>query len=113
MLVINSAKDILFTEAKRGAYNTHSFNKAIKRFLESREFKNLGNPGDIWLMMDNVGFHKSEELRKILNDVGLNVIYSIPYHPQFNLTEYIFNKMKREYYKIENTERYYNLKKEL
>jgi transposase len=61
-----------------------------------------GNPmlanGDV-VVMDNCGFHHGRfaepELRRILEEQGVNLIFQPPYSPEFNTCEFSFRVMKQ------------------
>ncbi|MBX3303611.1 MAG: IS630 family transposase [Nitrospira sp.] len=51
------------------------------------------NPGDI-VIADNLGSHKSDDVRKAIEAVGANIRYLPPYSPDFNPIEMVFSKLK-------------------
>ena len=53
------------------------------------------NP-DLWLIMDNERYHKSEKTVECLQQLEFNVLYTPPYTPQSNAAEYIFSILKRK-----------------
>ena len=50
-------------------------------------------PGDI-VIMDNLGSHKSAEVRRMIRTVGARLWYLPPYSPDLNPIEQAFAKMK-------------------
>ena len=75
-----------------------------------------GNPvlanGD-YVVMDNCGFHHGRfaesELRRILTEQGVTLIFQPPYSPEFNTCEFSFRVMKQfmrkhEYFSVNFTE---------
>jgi transposase len=50
-------------------------------------------PGDI-VVMDNLGSHKSQAVRKAIRAVGANVLFLPAYSPDLNSTEQVFSKLK-------------------
>jgi transposase len=52
------------------------------------------NPGDL-VVMDNLGSHKSESARLIIESAGAQVVLLPPYSPDLNPIEMIFSKLKQ------------------
>lgn len=46
------------------------------------------------VVMDNVNFHKSESIKKLVESVGARIIYLPPYHPELNPIEEMWSKIK-------------------
>ncbi len=44
--------------------------------------------------MDNETIHKTKALKEELNKKNIKIIYNVPYCPQYNPIEYIFNTLK-------------------
>lgn len=55
---------------------------------------------DICIYMDNLSVHRSNEIRRRLDELSIGYVYSPPYSPDFNGIESVFsiykNKLKRE-----------------
>lgn len=51
-------------------------------------------PGDI-VVMDNLGSHKSDQIRQILKRHGARRLFLPPYSPDLNPIEQVFSKLKR------------------
>ncbi|XP_033729650.1 uncharacterized protein LOC117318803 [Pecten maximus] len=75
----------------------------VNVFAEALEERNeLGNPtfarGDV-IVMDNCGFHHQHQgeriLRYLLDQHGVTLVFQPPYSPQYNVTECVFQIMKR------------------
>jgi transposase len=49
--------------------------------------------GDI-VVMDNLGSHKGEGVRKAIEAAGAHLLYLPPYSPDFNPIEQVFAKLK-------------------
>ncbi|KII69795.1 hypothetical protein RF11_05897 [Thelohanellus kitauei] len=47
------------------------------------------------IVMDNVRFHHTENVKRYLKDRGHTIIYLPPYSPQLNSIELLFSKWKR------------------
>lgn len=52
------------------------------------------NPGD-FVVMDNLGSHKSESARLAIESAGAQVVLLPPYSPDLNPIEMIFSKLKQ------------------
>lgn len=50
-------------------------------------------PGDI-VIMDNLGSHKGQAVRKAIHSVGARLIFLPPYSPDLNPIEQVFAKLK-------------------
>lgn len=50
-------------------------------------------PGDI-VVMDNLGSHKSEEVRRLIRAAGARLFFLPPYSPDLNPIEQVFAKLK-------------------
>jgi transposase len=46
------------------------------------------------VVMDNVGFHKSEKVIALIEETGAKCIYLPPYHPELNPIEEMWSKIK-------------------
>jgi transposase len=57
-------------------------------------------PGDI-VIMDNLGSHKAEAIRKIIRAAGATAVFLPPYSPDFNPIEQAFAKLKSDLRKQE------------
>lgn len=51
------------------------------------------NPGDI-VIMDNLSAHKAKPVRKAIERAGASILYTPPYHPEFNPIEKTWGKLK-------------------
>ncbi|XP_006817009.1 uncharacterized protein LOC102806130 [Saccoglossus kowalevskii] len=84
-----------------GPSNGYEF---LKKFHEAIEQNNdMGNPvlapGD-YIIMDNCPFHHArhveQNLRRLLDQLEVRLIFQPPYNPQFNVCEYCFRHLKFE-----------------
>jgi transposase len=71
-----------------GAMNTERFESWIASHLVPQLRK-----GDI-VIMDNVSFHKSPGVRKLIEDAGATLEFLPPYSPDMNPIEKSFSKLK-------------------
>ena len=56
------------------------------------------------LILDNIRFHKSLEVLKVIEDHGKKVIFVPPYSPQYNPIEHVFSSMKNSFRKMQENE---------
>jgi transposase len=49
--------------------------------------------GDV-LVMDNVRFHKTAEVQRVVEEAGVTLCYIPPYHPELNAAEELFSLFK-------------------
>jgi transposase len=71
-----------------GPINGESF----KAYVEQILIPTL-KPGDI-VIMDNLGSHKSYEIRKAIRSIGARLMFLPPYSPDLNPIEQVFAKLK-------------------
>lgn len=71
-----------------GPINGSSF----KAYVETQLVHTL-RPGDI-VVLDNLGSHKGEEVRKIVRRAGARLFFLPPYSPDLNPIEQLFSKIK-------------------
>jgi transposase len=71
-----------------GPVNGASFLAYVEQFL----LPTL-KPGDI-VVLDNLGSHKSEAVRKAVKSAGARLLFLPPYSPDLNPIEQVFAKMK-------------------
>jgi transposase len=71
-----------------GPINGEAFTAYVEQFLV-QELK----PGDI-VVMDNLGSHKGEAVRKAIEAAGARLLFLPPYSPDFNPIEKAFSKLK-------------------
>ena len=74
--------------------NGEIFLKWVKEWLAPTLLK-----GDV-VVMDNAPWHKSDEIRKIIESVGAKLIYLPPYSPDFNKIEQQWANLKEFIRKI-------------
>ena len=60
-------------------------------------FKTLVIPKKTTIVMDNIRFHHSSEIKDISECKGWKLLYTPPYCPRANAIEQIFGSMKRDY----------------
>ncbi len=88
--VISALKDKKFLSSMcfEGTCNTDLF----KIWLKQELLPNL-TPGEV-LILDNASFHKSTEIRKLVESYGCEMLYLPPYSPDLNPIEKYWANMK-------------------
>jgi len=71
-----------------GPINGEAFTAYVEQFLVPEL-----TPGDI-AVMDNLGSHKGEAVRKAIEEAGARLLFLPPYSPDFNPIEKAFSKLK-------------------
>ena len=81
----------------RGLVVEGSVNRFVMRAylieIVIQEFKALGIE---YVIMDNLSVHKTKEVREVLEEHGIEVIYTPPYSPECNAIEEGISKVKNE-----------------
>ena len=72
-------------------YNSESYSEFIRMLIEKLE--NDGVRG-AYFVMDNVAFHKTEQIRNLIRMSGHEIIFLPPYSPFLNPIEEVFNQWK-------------------
>ena len=72
-----------------GPINGESF----RVYIQTQLLKTL-KPGDI-VVIDNLGSHKSGEIRKMIRAAGAKLLFLPPYSPDLNPIEQLFSKIKQ------------------
>ena len=83
---------------ERGVELTHVYDRSInkqkfKMFLE--ELRTIHPYTDIMLMMDNLKLHKSNDIKRRMDDLGFLYTYTPVYSPQYNGVEEVISMAKR------------------
>ena len=91
-----SNEKILYYEINENNINEDCFLNYVKNlyeiFLKDDKQK-------LVLYFDNAKIHTGQKILQYLIDKNINAIYGVEYLPEFDFCEYIFGKMKNEYYK--------------
>jgi transposase len=82
-----SSKGVVHSKIYQGAVNTQRFSDFLEEMNVSRKYK--------YVLMDNVGFHKSVDVKKIFEKKKLLPVYTSPYSPEWNPVEMYFSYLKR------------------
>ena len=86
MIMAINTNGVLLCEIFTKSINTDK----LYNFLE----KLLINKKDKYILMDNVSFHKSKKIKKLVEDSGNHLLFIPPYSPDFNPIEEVFSKLK-------------------
>jgi transposase len=62
--------------------------------------KNLNVSKESIILMDNIAFHHSKEIRDIASKKQISILYTIPYSPKLNPIENVFGMLKPLYRQI-------------
>ena len=79
-------------EVQRNSYNSESFYEFVKNTLLP-----FLPPTIKYILMDNISFHKSVQIRTLLKNHQLIPIFIPPYSPSFDPIEEFFSVVKRKY----------------
>ena len=83
-----TAQGVLAWNAYDGAVDSERF----VAFLADKLLPKVRR-GDV-LVMDNVRFHKTAEVKRIVEEAGVTLCYIPPYHPELNAAEELFSLFK-------------------
>ena len=53
------------------------------------------NPGQV-VIMDNAAFHKSQETKRLIEEVGCRIVFLPPYSPDLNPIELFWANLKKK-----------------
>lgn len=88
---------VLASVTARGVLAWNAYDGAVdsERFIAFLVDKLLPKVrrGDV-LVMDNVRFHKTAEVKRIVEEAGVTLCYIPPYHPELNAAEELFSLFK-------------------
>jgi hypothetical protein len=76
--------------------------KAFNRYSFLEFLQSLNLPAGCHVLLDNVSFHHSKEVKEYASTQGFVLLYTPPYCPWFNPIEYCFSVIKRNYYKTQH-----------
>ena len=81
------------------AYEGGTTSESFLRFVNDALVPSL-RPGDV-VVMDNLGAHKTADVRAAIEAVGARLIFQPPYHPDLNPIELTWSKLKSLLRKME------------
>ena len=86
---ITTKKIIAHTMIKNAA-NADSFIEFIKKLI-----KELDDKKQHYLLLDNASIHRSIKFKELIKKYpNVNIIYNVPYSPQYNPIEMVFSFIK-------------------
>ena len=71
--------------------------KAYGRFLHQLRLKN--GTDKIVIFQDNLNIHKTQDNRRLYEELNIEVIWNVPYSPEYNPIENLFSVVKAYYKK--------------
>lgn len=77
-------------------------NKAFNKDIFVLFLKKLNLQPNTLLVLDNVPFHHSNNVKKYIEDKNVKILYTPPYSPWFNPIENIFGIIKNKFRKNKN-----------
>lgn len=86
-------EEIVFFDKLDKAYNSEKFTDFLTRFIQVLLDRGTNHA---FIVMDNVPFHKTEEVRILLAALGHEAIFLPPYSPFLNPIENLFNQWKQK-----------------
>lgn len=86
--------------SKRGLLNYKSQNKPFEKSSFPEFLKHLKLPPRTTLLMDNVSFHYSKDVKAWAHENKINLLYTPPYSPWFNPIENFFSFVKSSYRRL-------------
>ena len=103
LLLAITNSNILYSESSSYTCDFNEFqsfiNKMIKKIEENEDLLKKYNDFKITLIMDNISLHRNKEAREFYKKTKLNILTFPPYNPFFNPVEYIFQIIKKKFYK--------------
>lgn len=98
LILAVSNKEIIHYKLIRNSANKDIFLQFIKELNQKINIKNKS------LLLDNAVIHHAKIVKQyIQNNKNLELIYNVPYMPEFNPIEYVFNEFKMILKKYNNT----------
>jgi transposase len=96
-LVSDNKKSVACCITTEGEIIRMENNKAFNKDIFILFLKKLNLEVNTFLVLDNVPFHHSNNVKQFLKDKNINVIYTPPYSPWFNPIENIFGIIKNKF----------------
>jgi transposase len=85
-----TSEKIINYSVVRGSFNA----KRFKRYLS----RTIPKSGDTTFFMDGAKTHSAKIVKQFMSKCKKRVIFNVPYCPQFNPIEFVFNTIKRKLY---------------
>ena len=87
LVAISNKKTIGWTLYEKGAVNAERLTEFIKNKIN-------GKYEDCVIVMDNAGFHKTTEVKDVVNEGKNKIQNTVPYYPRSNPIEQFFSQLK-------------------
>ena len=97
-LKISFLQNLLNQEIAYIIYNGSLDAEKYKNFIETNKDKFINKT----IIQDNVRLHHSKIVKKYTNENNIIMKYILPYTPEFNPVEQVFNQIKNEFRKYEH-----------
>jgi transposase len=88
---------LLLAISSKGIVDYHLMEHNCKKGDFINFFKKLDIPKQTTIVMDNIRFHHSTEIKDISKNNGWTLLYTPPYCPRANAIEQIFGSLKSDY----------------
>ena len=91
---------VLAISKENGVEHYDIYDKSVdqKKFEDYLDNLYIANKHDkLAIFMDNLSVHKTTSIKMKLHELGIEPIYNVPYHPDFNPVESCFSKIKNHY----------------
>ena len=85
LIAINKYKMVDYM-VKEGSINKFDYEKFIKKITRNRN--------NVAILQDNAAIHTSLLCKQLYKNNNINIIFNVPYMPEFNPVEYLNNKIK-------------------
>ena len=72
--------------------------QGIRDFLT--DLRESIGPGPRTLLLDNASIHKAKATVAHAHSLGFNIVWNVPYRPEFNGIEYVWSIAKRNFRNI-------------
>ena len=89
MLMAITKNKIINFEIKKGSFNGENFMDFVTDMIPKKYKK-------YHMLMDNARIHHYKKFTQKMDELGSKIIYNIPYSPEFNPIEYLFNTFKQK-----------------
>jgi transposase len=76
-----------------------------ERFIDFLKNDIMPKTNDRIILMDNAMIHKSKKVTEFLKANAFTIIFNIPYSPQYNPIELVFNNIKDHIKKVQLTQK--------
>ena len=52
-------------------------------------------------MLDNASIHRAATTQRLASQLGFDIVWNVPYHPEFNGIEYVWNIAKQLFREVQ------------